>query len=468
MLDVNDQKKFEVAVEVLSGFASETGLRTGNVAVAAAVLLHGSHRKASGSSSPIADSIFPPGEGPSISTGDLQGTCDRVWSKIKGFHGTNAEGPIFKPFTKSFKRVSSSKDNNWRNCFDLQAGLSCDAPYNPDFLLDPEFIATPRFNCPFRSNDATCQSPSGLTGGARTCFNPSKHPQPPTPDTRAAMTPKILTRVKVGGSAGYYLIKPTSGSLSGLLKDPTRRIPALAFAMALYGGSDYFSGYSSAVSLERLQSDLGLTDVLFSVLFDASTSADGHADLIAANSPAVTKNELQTDNQGVADAAKPMGGIIAFDPSVTPPTYQQKIGKVSDPAQRARLLEQANVGHNRTLRELGVYLEKRGFAELTEQFGGYDLAAKKNGDQYLFEIKTWTDINIRTQLRHGIIQLYEYRYFNGMPAETKMCLVLDRRPPSWIKDAVWKFIFEDRRVVPSWMENGTLTTFPEFATDIPG
>jgi len=57
-----------------------------------------------------------------------------------------------------------------------------------------------------------------------------------------------------------------------------------------------------------------------------------------------------------------------------------------------------------------------------------DLAVRVNSTNYIFEIKTLSDDNIRNQLRDGLSQLYEYSYLQNL-FNTKLVLVLERELP---------------------------------------
>ena len=69
--------------------------------------------------------------------------------------------------------------------------------------------------------------------------------------------------------------------------------------------------------------------------------------------------------------------------------------------------EKANSSHIDTLNILANYLRNLGFRPL-EDLQTFDLMAYDNSDTFLFEVKSITKKNFRTQVRHALIQLDEY------------------------------------------------------------
>jgi len=76
-----------------------------------------------------------------------------------------------------------------------------------------------------------------------------------------------------------------------------------------------------------------------------------------------------------------------------------------------------------------------------------DLATTLNND-YIFEMKSTTEENVKTQVRKGISQLYEYRYFQNKPDAT-LVLVVERPlrgDCSWMLD----YLENDRNIHLVW------------------
>lgn len=77
-----------------------------------------------------------------------------------------------------------------------------------------------------------------------------------------------------------------------------------------------------------------------------------------------------------------------------------------------------------------------------------DLAAKVEGTSFIFEIKSTTVSNARTQVRRGISQLYEYRYLQNVP-DAKLVLVIENPLTdelAWMSD----YLIQDRNIMLVW------------------
>lgn len=489
-LDGQDPAVFARGVSELRRFnSSQPRLLAPNFGVAIAVLLH---RLAPGK-----PALGPPTllsrarTGSPISTRDLQTqVCDPTWEKAAAVLPNGATGPIYKPFTDNFKGRSPAT-NNWRNSFDLQAGLGCDAP--SQLLADSSYVGEPRFDCRFRDpSTGECWSPAGnVYAATRTCFNPNKRDVPPGPDTNALPRPKLLGRgIDTDGNQGYWFVEPTVDVLADLLAAPGKRVPVYAFAAALYGGSPYFAQWSAEVSRERLERDLALGSAEFITLFDTDASSFHNANTLRGLASEMPSSSLPPappvgpragrrppvlpPGTGPAGTTSPVGGY-SVTPLSDPVQYKERgteelktrAGAQADPARRKRLLERANEGHRRTLGHVAEQLQAAGYA-VDEQLDGYDLCARRAGEAaHLFEVKTWTADNLASQVRGGWAQLHEYRYRNRdrLPSDVCLYLVLDREPPPdfW----AWKYLAEEEGVLPCWISGGVLHTLAQYSDRLP-
>jgi hypothetical protein len=441
-------------------------VRAGNFAVATAVLL--ARRKGYGPTWPI--QISQIGQGAGVTTGELQNEiCDRAWRKLSAFLPPGAEGPIHKPFTNSFKPESASGSNNWRNSFDLQAGLGCDAPPTAEFLLDDRYLSEERFYCQYRNQSGQCTSPAGRPLANRTCFNPSKHPSPPAPGTAALRCPKFLARGSEAGHTAYWHVEPTVDVLGQLIGNPAARVPIYAFIAALYGGSAALLGGTPTVTLDRFQDEIALTNQALGTMFDADPNSQFNRDFCSELSGAVhdqtataTATATTAANAAVAVTvpvvslvAQPKGFQFGRQPSV----FRQASKEYADPAQRIAALEKANQGHSITLERTATIFEGAGYS-LQEDISSFDLLCTKGTLNYLVEVKTWTNSNIRDQIRRAISQLAEYEWkleAIGVHNPYKL-IMLDQQPPSYMIPYLRDFVSGFLGILTCWVHGDAIRT----------
>jgi hypothetical protein len=448
-----DPRVFRFASDLLDQFKHDNPrLRATNFAVALSVF-----SRRSISSSGI--TLNRPGGGPSIDTGDLQSLCDATYEKVPGFDRATADAPIYKLFSGEFK-PRSPRSNNWRNAFDLQTGLGCDAPWDSSFLQSGAYLDEQRFYCPFRTKGGVCDSSTGFASGTpRHCFMPNKRGKAPGPDTIAASPPKLLARGfdADGGGRGYWYVEPTLGGLALLLGDPTQRVPVYPFLVVFYGGT-VRRGIPGLVSPQFLQNELKLTSDQFLTLFDVDRRNRLNAALLLNRSPgpAPKREPPARKSDGSVGTTYRRRDVVQI---------QRDAAAEPDPERRRELLERATNGHIETLDSVARYLKRRGYT-CREQQSGFDLYARSSGRAVLLEVKTWTQSNLTKQCRSGLAQLLEYEFRNRevLRKPVDLCLVLDREPPAsrWL----WRFLRECG-VLPAWIEGGTLQTFDLWRSELP-
>jgi hypothetical protein len=73
------------------------------------------------------------------------------------------------------------------------------------------------------------------------------------------------------------------------------------------------------------------------------------------------------------------------------------------------ILARAEASHHSVLEQLIVVFRKKGYATLSNEY--VDLFAHDEKRSFLFEVKSTENKNFRVQARKGIVQLYEYDYF---------------------------------------------------------
>jgi hypothetical protein len=117
--------------------------------------------------------------------------------------------------------------------------------------------------------------------------------------------------------------------------------------------------------------------------------------------------------------------------------------------------QKSNLSHKLILQQLEEYLESKGCDPLENDH--IDLFAQIPGDgKFLFEVKSMSNINLLSQTRKGVSQLYEYRfrYQEEIGYDVSLCLVFPKKPDEidWIEDYVCK----DRGIGIIWFEGDSL------------
>lgn len=114
--------------------------------------------------------------------------------------------------------------------------------------------------------------------------------------------------------------------------------------------------------------------------------------------------------------------------------------------------ERASADHEALTALVAGRLRAQGAVPRRNRF--IDLAARVQDQLFMFEIKTTTCTNARSQVRHGVAQLYEYRYLQGVPV-ANLVLVIQHPLPAELR---WMhaYLSEDRGILPVW--DGDLRT----------
>jgi hypothetical protein len=116
---------------------------------------------------------------------------------------------------------------------------------------------------------------------------------------------------------------------------------------------------------------------------------------------------------------------------------------------RARL-ERANRRHEETLRILARTLESHGL--VVERSRLIDAFARLKTGPAIFEVKSTTPENERSQCRHALSQLYEYRYLHSIPDASLWVVLSDSPQLAWLAD----YLQTDRGVNVLWVEDSSL------------
>jgi hypothetical protein len=115
-------------------------------------------------------------------------------------------------------------------------------------------------------------------------------------------------------------------------------------------------------------------------------------------------------------------------------------------------LDRADNAHRRLTNLVATRIRSSGSLPRRNTF--IDLAARINDSDYIFEMKSITESNAKSQVRMGISQLYEYRYLQNIQ-DANLVLVLENNlPPSvrWMSD----YLEMDRNIMLVWDGNNRL------------
>jgi len=114
--------------------------------------------------------------------------------------------------------------------------------------------------------------------------------------------------------------------------------------------------------------------------------------------------------------------------------------------------DRANATHRSLINMVADRLRASDLIPRSNRF--VDLAATKENQSYLFEMKSVNVDNSHSQVRAGLSQLYEYRYLQNLP-EAKLVLVISdplKKKDSWMHD----YLEEDRKIHLIWDGNNQL------------
>lgn len=113
-------------------------------------------------------------------------------------------------------------------------------------------------------------------------------------------------------------------------------------------------------------------------------------------------------------------------------------------------LDVANAMHSELLDILTAYLETHGHRIEANQF--VDAFTRLKSGPAIFEAKSLTDENEVSQVRHGLSQLYEYRFRHGLK-DASLWLLLSRKPKEpWLIE----YLERDRDVRVLWLNDDEL------------
>lgn len=174
----------------------------------------------------------------------------------------------------------------------------------------------------------------------------------------------------------------------------------------------------------------------------------------------------QTNNKFlIASAVPPVSGILQLDSESQPilpiagdlSEYQEIEQRISSAKQEVAYfkdqakLERATNSHIALINLVSQRIRQNGGIPKSNQL--IDLAVRLDQD-YIFEMKSTNEENVRSQIRKGMSQLYEYRYLQNKP-EAKLILVVEKplgANHSWMLD----YMETDRAINLVWDGNEEL------------
>jgi hypothetical protein len=124
----------------------------------------------------------------------------------------------------------------------------------------------------------------------------------------------------------------------------------------------------------------------------------------------------------------------------------KNIGKVIHYFVEESKKERANESHRMLTNLVADKIRSAGAIPRSNQY--IDLAARIGDTPYIFEVKSTTTKNIQQQIRRGLSQLYEYRYFQNSPY-AQLVLVIENpleNRHKWLME----YLTDDRKIHLVW------------------
>ncbi|MCU1265722.1 MAG: hypothetical protein JWM21_2040 [Acidobacteria bacterium] len=138
------------------------------------------------------------------------------------------------------------------------------------------------------------------------------------------------------------------------------------------------------------------------------------------------------------------------------------LSRKASPEETQILREKANFQHRAIVNLLATRLRAAGINPLSNIF--IDVAAEMPSKKMLFEVKSCQSINMLSQVRKGVSQLYEYRYRHLSLRGAKPVLVLETRPSNE-SDWIVEYLIRDRGIALCWLEGDETLAAPSACGD---
>lgn len=155
--------------------------------------------------------------------------------------------------------------------------------------------------------------------------------------------------------------------------------------------------------------------------------------------------EIQDDDQPLLPVTGDLSEYLEIEQRTT--NAKEEVTYFKDQAK----VERANNSHITLVNLVAQRIREYGGIPKSNQL--IDLAVRLDHD-YIFEMKSTNDYNVRAQVRKGMSQLYEYRYLQNKP-DAKLILVVEKpldTNKSWMLD----YMENDRNINLVWDGNNEL------------
>lgn len=143
--------------------------------------------------------------------------------------------------------------------------------------------------------------------------------------------------------------------------------------------------------------------------------------------------------------------------------YEKRIidqSNFADPIKYLNELDKANELHEEILKKLSKILNHKNLIHKCSKH--IDLYSEFMNIGKLFEAKTFNEQNLKRQIRHGVIQLKEYYFFNSnyeknIKSDTDLFLILNENPLKFLTNKFIDFL-KHEQICLCWFENKTIST----------
>lgn len=157
------------------------------------------------------------------------------------------------------------------------------------------------------------------------------------------------------------------------------------------------------------------------------------------------------------------GVLFDFDFNKELNDRKVNLENITDYLDQQVAIDRANQVHETILKKLSKILYNKNLIYKSTKH--IDLYSEFENRGKLFEAKSFTEKNLKTQLRHAILQLkeYYYLYFNygqKIKEETDLFLILNSNPKRYVEDNYIDFI-KSENICLCWFENNKICTIDD-------